>query len=206
VRKLTRQYVRCELFKSYEPNRRYLAQFGVERAPALVVVHADGTYHALTGLMSPVDIVRFLEESSGPGAQPVRNPYISRRVEYNWHRSAESAYAAAEETGKPVLFVFHRWMSRDWSRLRKLLNRPEVYSHFSEMVHCRLSSLAPSAKREAERLEVSRWPALVIVHRDGSHYPLELPTSCEQIVRFADSYGDPGAKTLEEAVTAGAAP
>jgi hypothetical protein len=206
VRKLTRQYIRCELFKSYEPNRRYLAQFGVERAPALVVVHSDGTYHALTGLMSPVDIVRFLEEAGGPGAQPVRNPYIARRAEYHWHRSAESAYAAAEETGKPVLFVLHRGLSRDWGRLKKMLNRPEVYSRFSEMVHCRLSSLGPSAKREAERLEVGRWPALVIVHGDGSYYPLELPTSYEQVVRFADRYGSPSAKALEGAATAGAAP
>lgn len=206
VKQRTRDYVRCSLFKPYEPDRRYVAQFGVDRAPALIVVHRDGTYHARTGLFSAVDIAQFLDDAHGSGAQPVLNPYIPRRVEYGWHHSPESAYGAAERTEGAILFVFYRWLSRDWHKMKKLLHRPEVHPRLADMVHCRLSSLRRAARDEAERFEVARWPALVIAHQDGTYHVLELPTSYVQIVRFADKHRLPNGKVGEQSATAAAGP
>ncbi len=42
-------YVCCRLYKSYEPDRRYVGQYGVQRAPAVIVVHPNQTYHASVG-------------------------------------------------------------------------------------------------------------------------------------------------------------
>ncbi|MCH9033805.1 MAG: hypothetical protein IID42_04800 [Planctomycetes bacterium] len=186
VKKRTGQYVRCRLFKSYEPDRRYVAQFGVERAPALIIVHRDGTYHSQTGSMSAEAILAFLDEADAPGLSPVLSPHIPRRVAYRWYRTLDAARAQADRLDRPILFVFHRWLSRDWPNLKKLLRRPEVHSRFAGMVHCRLSSLFPAWRKEAQRLGAQNWPALVIARPDGTTDVLELPTSYEQIVHFAD--------------------
>lgn len=182
----TAQYVRCSLYRSYEPDRRYVAQYGVERAPALIVVHHDGTYHALTGVTSAAKISEFLAAAQPPGAVPVLNPHIPRETNYVWHSSFESAEAAAQKTGQSILIVFDRWWSRDRRKLNKLLEHREVYSRFVGMVHCRPWSMLGNGDKAISRFGVANVPALVIVHPDGSHRVLELPTSYEAIVRFAD--------------------
>ncbi|MCH7870985.1 MAG: hypothetical protein IID33_04730, partial [Planctomycetes bacterium] len=110
--------VRCVLSRSYEPDRRYVAQYGVDRAPAIVLVHRDGTYHARTGPMTPDDVTAFLASAKPPGAVAVYNPHISRRARYQWQDAIEPALAQAAREGKPTLVVYHRTLSRDWRRLK----------------------------------------------------------------------------------------
>jgi len=186
LKQQTAQYVLCSLYRSYEPDRRYVAQYGVDRAPALIVVHRDGTYHARTGLTSAAQISEFLAAAQPPGAAPVLNPFIPRETNYTWHSSLESAETAAQKTGQSILIVFDRWWSRDRRKLEKLLERREVYSRFAGMVHCRPGSILGLDKQSMARFGVANLPALAVVHPDGSHQVLELPTSYEAIVRFAD--------------------
>ncbi len=202
LKQQTARYVRCSLYRSYEPDRRYVAQYGVERAPALIVVHGDGTYHARTGLTSAAQISEFLAAAQPPGAAPVLNPHIPRETNYAWHSSLESAQAAAQKTGQSILIVFNRWWSRDRRKLDKLLARHEVYGRFARMVHCRPWSILGLGGQSMNRFGVKNLPALVIVHPDGSHHVLELPTSYEAIVRFADrARPTGGAATSTAAVT-----
>ena len=186
LKPILRPYVRCKLFRPYEPDRRFVAQYGVERAPALIIVHSDGTYHAQVGSMSTARISEFLAQSAAPGSWPTLNPHIPRRVEYGWHRSFESAQAAAEESHAPILLVYHRWLTRDWARLEKLLSAREVYTRFGDLVHCRLGGFWPWTKACVTQYGALRLPALVVVHRDATVDVLELPTSTEAVVRFAD--------------------
>jgi hypothetical protein len=180
-------YVRCKLIKSYEPDRRYVAQFGVDRAPALILVHGDGTYHARAGTMSAADITAFLNEARPPGNRPVVNPYILRRARYDWHRTMEAAEEAASRSRKPILIVYHQSLTSDWRTLRKLLGRQEVYRRFADMVHCRIGVLTFSAVNQVPRFGTLKLPAIVIARGDGTYDVLELPTSYEAIVRFADN-------------------
>ncbi len=182
----TARYVQCSLYRSYEPDRRYAAQYGVERAPALIVVHRDGTYHAQMGPASAEQIADFLADAQPPGATPVPNPHIHRETNYAWHSSLESAEAAARKTGQSILIVFDRWWSGDRRKLDKLLERREVYGRFARMVHCRPGSVLGLGDQSMARFGVVNRPALAVVHPDGSHHVLELPTSYEAIVRFAD--------------------
>ena len=182
----TSKYVLCSLYRSYEPDRRYAAQYGVNRAPALIIVHRDGKYHARTGLTSAAQISEFLDASQQSGAAPILNPHIPRETNYVWHSSLKSAEAVAQKTGQSILIVFDRWWSRDRGKLEKLLDRSEVYSRFAGMVHCRPGSIVGLDDQSMTRFGVENSPALVVVHSDGSHQVLELPTSYEAIVRFAD--------------------
>lgn len=184
---LTKDYVRCVLFNSYEPDRRYVAQFGVNRAPALIIVHGDGTYHAWSGSIPTAKIAGFLADARPPGDRPIINPHIPRWANYEWHRSIEEAEEASRQTGREVLIVFYRSLSRDWGRLKKLLSHHEVYCRFADMVHCRIGRTAFSADAVVTRFGNLRFPALVILRPDGTHEVLELPTCYEAIVRFTDA-------------------
>ncbi len=187
VKPIIADTVRCMLVKSYEPDRRYVAQYGVDRAPALVLVHADGTYHAQAGSMSVEKIAEFLAAARPPGAKPILNPFIPRQPKYNWLRSIDVAEEAAERTSQPMLIVFHRRLSHDWRRLEKLLSRHEVYMRLADMVHCRIGMFPFLGKTPDTPFGAMRLPALVIVRGDGTYDVLELPTSCEAVVRFADT-------------------
>jgi len=205
VRELIRGYVRCRLFKSYEPDRRYVAQYGIDRAPALILVHRDGTFHARSGLMSTAKLVAFLADAKPPGARPVINPYIPRRPRYDWRRSIEEAQQVARLTGRPLLVVFYRTLSRDWQELNKLLSRHEVYRRFADMVPCRIGLTSLSADAYITRFGALKLPAIVIVDCDGTRHVLELPTSYEAVVRFADA-ARKQRTTLPSVTTAAAKP
>lgn len=186
VDQLIEPYVRCVLSPSYEPDRRYVGQYGVERAPALIVVHRDGTYHARTGLVTEPQITQFLSDVVGPGRTPAINLNVRRSPKYAWHRSLESAQEEGQRTGKPILIVFDRWLSGDWMRLRAMLARREVYIRFADMVHCRPNSVFTFGRSGAARFGVDNLPAIVIMYPDGTSRALELPSSYEAIARFAD--------------------
>lgn len=187
VKEVIRDYVRCGLFKSYEPHRRYVAQYGIDRAPAVILVHRDGTYHARSGHMSTAKLAAFLARAKPPGARPVINPYIPRRPRYDWHGSIEKARQVARLTGRPLLIVFYRTLSRDWQELNKLLSRQEVYRRFADMVPCRIGLTSLSADAYITQFGALKLPAIVIADRDGGRRVLELPRSYEAVVRFADS-------------------
>lgn len=199
LKQQTARYVRCSLYRSYEPDRRYVAQYGVERPPALIVVHGDGTYHARMGLTSEAQISEFLAAAQSPGAAPVLNPHIPRETNYAWHSSLESAEAAARKTGQSILIVLDRWWSRERRKLEKLLEHREVYGRFARMVHCRPGSILGLGDQSMARFSVKNLPALVIVHKDGSHHVLELPTSYEAVVRFADRARPSGSEATSTA-------
>lgn len=186
--------VRCILTKSYEPDRRYVAQYGVNRAPAVILVHQDGTYHARTGPMTVEEIEAFLASATTPGAKPTINPHIAKRPNYDWLDSIDTAHARSKETGKPMLVVYYRSLSRDWSSLRKLLRRHEVCSRLDDMCHCRIAVPGFAQKVAVTPFGALRLPALVIVRPDGKHDVLEQPTSYEAVALFADRTLSAGAQ------------
>ena len=186
IRARTTDYVCCRLYKSYEPDRRYVAQYGVERSPAMIIVHGDGTYHALEGSMSAERVSRFLDEAVGRGADPTVNHQIPRQARYRWHDNVRSAEEESKGLEKAVLFVFHRRFSRDWQRLEEILSRREVYRRFSDMVDCRIDTLNPWSKVHVTQFGPVRLPAIVIADGDGTYDVLEMPTSYEAVVQFAN--------------------
>ena len=211
LRRRTKVYVRCRLYSSHEPDRRYVAQYGVDRAPALIVVHRDGTYHAMGAPSSAAEVVEFLDSAGTNGMKPTANPHIPRAVDYDWRKDYEAAVQSARQEGRPVFVVVTKALTRPWRSLRDLLERREVYGRVAEMIHCRLSTLFPSGRALVRDLGISQLPALVIVHTDGTSHVLEAPTSYEQVVRFADRHAlsagtatAAGSATAARAVSVGA--
>jgi hypothetical protein len=196
VRQKARGYVRCQLVKSHEPDRRYVAQFGVQRAPAVIIVHRDGTYHTQAGAPSAEEVLQFLGGGKPPGLSPSANPLVPRRARYIWHENVAAAQREAETHDAPVLIVYHRRFSGDWRALKKLLYRHEVYRRFAGMIHCRVATWNPWGQAADTPFGTVRLPALVVVDAHGDHHVLEIPTSYEAIVRFGDRLAqpDPGPK------------
>lgn len=189
IRTVVSNHVRCLLFKEYEPDRRYVAQYGIERAPALIVVRADGTHHALVNPACTEDVRSFLESCDRPGSKPTLNPHIPRKPAYCWLDDIEQAETMGRETASPVLVVLCRSFTRDFSELSKLLDNPEVYARLRNLVHCRPSLLFGSKKAVMERFGVTELPALIILDPEGIFFVLEKPLSSDALVSFADQCG-----------------
>jgi hypothetical protein len=191
VERLSAHYVRCRLFRSYEPQRRYVAQFGVDRTPALIVVHRDGTYHSHIGLMSSVEAASFLAHGQPPGAQPRLDPYLPRKPQYVWQGRIDEAERTAQRLQRPALIVFHRTLTSDWKTVEKILMRKEVYARFAGLVHCRVGVLNPWSSAHITRFGALRLPTLVLLRTDETFEVLEVPTSYEAVVLFADATLNP---------------
>ena len=187
------RYVRCILHRSNEADRRYMRQFKIDRAPALVLIHADGTFHAVSGELDSPKIAGFLEQAHPPGEAPSRDPFLPQPIKYAWYSSLGEAKSQAENSGRPLLVVLDRPYARDWERLAPMLHRREVHSRFAGMVACRPNALWKPMIEDGGSFGVRDLPAIVIVWPGGANAVLELPNNYESIVRFADRAKDPSA-------------
>ncbi|MCH7592505.1 MAG: hypothetical protein IH989_06985 [Planctomycetes bacterium] len=89
--------------------------------------------------------------------------------------------------------MYHRTLSRDWRRLKKILDRHEVCLRLNDLIHCRIALPGFSRETAITPFGALRLPAMVIVRPDGQHVVLELPTSHESVVHFAESALSPDA-------------
>lgn len=180
--------VRCFVFASHEPDRRFVRQYGVQRAPALIVIHPDGTFHAAEGPRSAERVAQFLESAIPPGATPTPDRLLPCEVTYDWHHSVESAQSAAANAGQSVFVVLDRWMTRDWLKLGPMVECRDVHSRVAGMVHCRPNAgLWSGVDAACRRFGVTNVPAVVVVRPDGSYQALELPGSSRAIAKFLDA-------------------
>lgn len=180
-------YVHATLARELEPDRRYADQFGVERAPALILVHTDGTFHALTGLLNAKSIAAFIDGARPPGAIPTDNPLIPRSHRYQWIDDLGVAQSRSVQLDRPMIVAYARRLTGDWRKLSDLLDAREAWVRAGGMVACR-QMLFP----RLQHTFISPWgpvelPALVVVLPDGRHAVLDRPTSSAKVARFMDA-------------------
>lgn len=190
-------YVHATLVKSHEPDRRYAEQFGVTRAPSLILVHRDGTFHAYTGAITPDALAAFVEESVPPGAVAVRNPLVPRNCECDWLTDLAAASAQSQATQTPMLVAYERRLTGDWSHLSRILRSREVGIRVADLVHCRVRLLPNTGAAFITPFGALRLPALVVVQPDGSYHTIETPSSSETVARRLDRYLRPQSATSE---------
>jgi len=62
--------INCRLDFSTAANRQLMGRFRIHRAPALLIVRPDGTYHARTGVVSATELTALVEAARRPGLVP----------------------------------------------------------------------------------------------------------------------------------------
>ncbi len=187
VKSLIAPHLKCTLARKYEPDRRYAQQFGVERAPALILLDSDGLYRAHSGPMTTDEVRAFLQDASAPGLAPVHNPHLHHEVRYDWSSDLEAAEARSRRTGRPILIVLYHEFSREFETLSEQLDEPPVFRQFRNHEHCKLGVVWGSQRAARERFNVRDLPALVVVSPEGDSHVLEKPVSVRAIVRFAQA-------------------
>lgn len=180
-------YVGCVLTKTYAWDRKYVAQFGVDRSPAIIVLHPDGTYHAHVGLMDAQGVQGFLATANPPGSAPKLNRFLHREPRYTWVSSPEEAETIAKESDRSMLIVYYRRWSDDLQRVDEMLREPSLFRRLSKMVHQRSSSGWSTSDVLETKYGKLKLPAIVIARPDGTYHVLEVPLGYEAIIRFADS-------------------
>ena len=179
-------YVCCVLYRSYEPDRRYVSQYGVQRAPAVIVVHPDDTYHAKIGKMSVEEFLAFLDDAKPPGAPAIISPYIPREARYHWIADLDEVFELVRETGRPGLIVFHRGFTGDFRAIQAMMSKHEVFTRVCQMVHGQDGGWNRWATTRETPFGEIVLPAIVWLQPDGSHEVLEMPDSSQSIARFVD--------------------
>ena len=192
VKPLIAGKIRCMLVTNFFPNQRYMAQYGVDSAPALVVVHPDGSYHARQGLITAEQARDFLAEATGSGANPKTDIQILPVPEYYWHGSYEEAVALASRQNRSLFIVYKWWLSAESTELLNRLSQPRVRRQASEMAHCLLDWDYIPNRAHMAHYGVSKVPSMVIVRADGTYHKLVGLASVEQIIRFVVKSRSPG--------------
>jgi hypothetical protein len=185
VRERINSLVPCRLYKEHEADRRYMAQFGLERAPSLVILHPDGTFHARAGDCVADDVLAFLNQAVPPGRTPVLNPLIPRRVGDFWYESLSAAEHDARISGKPLLVVYYRSFSRDWSRLEPLLDDELVVARLGAIVPCRIAVGGWFPEAHVSPFGAVHLPTVVLADAATRQANiLEKPQSADSIARL----------------------
>jgi hypothetical protein len=184
--------VKCVLVTVFEPNAKFVAQYDVSSAPALIVVHPDQTYHAREGLMTVEQIVDFLRSAQAPGEKPELNPQLPREYQYQWIGIYEEALERAQRQNRKLFIVYKWWLSGESNELLRRLSKPEVARHVHDMTHCLLDWDYVPNRRHMASYGVQKVPAMVIVHQDGTYHAKEGLPEIADIVRFIVNARAPG--------------
>jgi len=181
-------YVRGTLVKSFEPDRRYAEQFGVTRAPSLILVHRDGTFHAHTGAMTAAALVTFVAESVPPGATPKRSALIPREYQFDWMTDLDAAVARSRDARTPMIVAYDRRLTTDWRQLERLLTTHEVGIRIAKLIRCRVRLMPGIGAAYDTPFGSLRPPALVVVRPNGDFDTIETPTSSAAVARRIERY------------------
>lgn len=186
IQPLLKNKVLVVLTTEYPPDRRIVAQYGVTRAPAVVLIHPDGTYNALTEVSTPEVLESFLDRSKPPGLTPSTHPQVSRTLDYaEWEGIYENAVARAQRQNRELLIVYKWWLSAESTDLLSTIqNRPDVARHFAPTVNCLLDYDYAPNREHMRRFGVTTYPAIVRVSRGGSYQVLSGPMNPQDITRF----------------------
>ena len=154
------------------------------------------------GVLSEDQIAQFVTKTTPPGHQPKYDSHIPRKPEYVWYDSLEKASTQAKKQNRPLFIVYERTFSDDNDKLNELLSRREVFHRLAPMIHVRIQLSSFFAKSYISPFGALKLPAMVIAQPGGPYNTLELPTTYEQVVHFADqtlaafAQSQPAAKTV----------
>jgi hypothetical protein len=182
-------YVQCSLLSAYDPNRKFMAQYGVLAPPALVIVHPDSTYHSYTGEPSADAIRKFIADSQQPGRKPDVDITIPRGTDYLVRAKGtyDEGMELARRQNRNLVIVFKWWLDANSTEMLSRMSRPEVANRLTEAVTCVLDWDFVPNREHLGRFGVSKYPALVVVHPDGTYAAREGLLTVEEIVRFLSS-------------------
>lgn len=177
--------VRCQLVPSYAPDRAFVSQYGIDDAPALILIHPDGTFHALAGEHDAAAVRAFLESSQAPGAHPNRNPRLPQGASLEYFNSFDRAVEKAQNQNRRLVIVYKWWLQGESTELIRRFSRPDVARYFADSVNCILDWDYALNRAFVARYGVSHFPAMVIVDPNGQYRTLTGVPSVDQIIRFA---------------------
>jgi len=183
---LLQNMVTCTLVTEYNPNRRFMAQYNVIEAPAMTIIHPDGTYHSRSGPAGLAEIREFIQTSKPPGKRPSVDIQVPRPTDYILRAEGDynDALAAAKRQNRKLMIVYKWWLDADSTELIRRMSRPEVAARVGSAVHCVLDSDYVPNRKYVSQYGVARYPAIIVVHQDGTSDKLEGLSTVDQIVGF----------------------
>jgi hypothetical protein len=192
--------IHCMLDWDYIPNRQHMAQFGVDKVPALVIMHQDGTFHAMEGLASINKIVEFAVAARAPGNRPGL-PRTERAASYNWQTDFDRALGIARRQNVNVFVFYHSVFSDTSKQMEDRLMEPAVAALFQNTVNCKLDWSNPQNRALMEPYAVDRVPACLLIRPDGTFHVRIGPQTVEDMASLVHAAQRPGRSPIGRATT-----
>jgi hypothetical protein len=175
----------CDLDEIWEPNRRFVAQYGVQRYPAVILVHRDGTYHCHIGGVNEEQLISFLEHAKPPGRSPNIDLHIPRKIDYLWEGDLANALREAEEQRRGLFVFYKSVISADCNEmLFNVFNRPDVSVHFDDTINCMLDWAYPPNREYVAQLGIANVPGIILIRSDGTYHAQEGRMTVGQLLSF----------------------
>lgn len=175
----------CMLVPFYAPDRKFIAQYDITEAPAIVVVHPDKTYHALPGVHDAEVVARFLANARSPGRVPKVNYQVPRQTRFEYFNVYERALEKARRQNRTLCVIYKWWLDPKSNELIHRITRPHVVRYFTDNVNCILDWDHVPNRRHVARYGVREYPAIIMVEPDGRFRVLRGLRRDEEIIRFA---------------------
>ncbi len=202
VERQTEDMVHCLLVPSYPPNRSFVAQYDVLEAPALIVIHPDGTYHRLKGAHNAEEVATFLASSEPPGRRPEVNPRIPQGNTLDYFNVYERAVEHARRQNRRLFIIHKWWLDPASTELIRRVSKPDVTRYLADAVVCILDWDYVPNRGHLRAYGVTSFPAIVMQERDGRYRALSGVPTVEELIRFiVSSRGEESAAASEEAAT-----
>lgn len=175
----------CAVVPFYAPNRKFVAQFGITEAPAIIVLHPDQTYHALSGVRTPEAVARFLDAARAPGKKPNLDFQVPVKNRIEYYNVYEHAVEKARRQNRRLCVVYKWWLDGKSTELINRISRPHVWRYFADSVNCILDWDHQPNRAHVARFGVHEYPAIIIVEPDGKYRVLRGLRTDDEIIRFA---------------------
>ncbi len=175
----------CAVVPFYAPNRKFVAQYGVTEAPAVVVVHPDDTYHALLGVHASEAVERFLDGATAPGSRPKESFQVPRRAHLDYFNVFERALDKARRQNRTLCVVYKWWLDPNSTELIRRITSAHVSQYFTDKVNCVLDWDHAPNRRHVAKYGVREYPAVILVEPDGQYRVLRGLREDDDYIRFA---------------------
>ena len=104
----------------------------------------------------------------------------------------ESAGRLASQQNKELLVFYESWLSPECSEMKLALDSAGVRSLLGDKIYCVLDESYEPNQRVVAQYGISRFPSLILIHRDGTYHQHQGAMGAGAIAQFIDASKPPG--------------
>ncbi len=108
----------------------------------------------------------------------------------------ETAQRLAAQQDKELLVYYQSWIVAECGKMKKAIESPRVQHKLADRVLCILDESYEPYQRLVAQYGVDHYPALILIHRDGTYHQHSGALSADAIINFIETARAPGRRPI----------